>query len=136
MRYTPETIINLEPNQIFVFGSNLQGVHGAGAARLAHERFGADYGVGEGMTGRSYALPTKDENIKTRSLTKIQESFCSFIKCVLDNPHLDFLLTKVGCGLAGYSTDDIADVFWFSLEYNGQVKIPRNLCVPKEFVDY
>ena len=137
MRYTPETISKLEPNQIFVFGANLRAAHSAGAAFLAQKAFGAKYGeVGEGLTGQCYALPTKDENIRTRSLDEIRESFCKFIKCVIDNPNLDFLLTKVGCGLAGYSTDLIAKEFWQGMEYCDQEKIPINLWVPKEFVKW
>ena len=134
MRYTPETITKLEENQIFVFGSNQRGAHGAGAALLARKAFGAVLGDYEGFTGQCYAFPTKDENIQTRSLNKIGESFRELVKCVLDNPHLDFLLTKVGCGLAGYTTDDIAREFWHGMEYNGQKKIPINLWVPREFV--
>lgn len=134
MRYTPEIISDLEPHQIFTFGSNLAGKHGAGAALFAATKFGAEYGVGEGLTGQCYALPTKNLNILTRPLNLIGESFRIFIKCVLDHPELDFLLTKVGCGLASYSTDDIAREFWHGMEYNGQKKIPINLWVPKEFV--
>ena len=136
MRYTPEIISSLEENQIFVFGSNLRGIHGAGAAKLACKAFGANYKTGKGMTGQCYAFPTKDENIQTRPLNKIGESFRELVKCVLDNPHLDFLLTKVGCGLAGYTTDDIAREFWHGMEYNGQKKIPINLWVPREFIKH
>ena len=134
MRYTPEIISSLEENQIFCFGSNQRGAHGAGSALLARKAFGAVLGDMEGLTGQCYALPTKDENIQTRPLNKIGESFQKFIKCVLDNPQLDFLLTKVGCGLAGYTTDDIAGEFWHGMEYNGQKKIPVNLWVPREFI--
>ena len=134
MRYTPEIISSLGGNQIFVFGSNRRGVHGAGAALLARKVFGARRGVGIGLTGKCYALPTKGFEIETLSLSEISVSFQKFIKCVLDNPHLDFLLTKVGCGLAGYTTDDIAREFWHGMEHNGQKKIPVNLWVPREFV--
>ena len=134
MRYTPEIISSLEENQIFVFGSNRRGVHGAGAAFLAKKVFGAKAGVGLGLTGQCYALPTKGFEIETLSLSEIGVSFQRFIKCVIDNPQLDFLLTKVGCGLAGYTTDDIAREFWHGMEHNGQKKIPANLWVPREFV--
>ena len=134
MRYTPEIISSLGGNQIFVFGSNRRGVHGAGAALLARKVFGARRGVGIGLTGKCYALPTKGFEIETLSLSEISVSFQKFIKCVLDNPHLDFLLTKVGCGLAGYTTDDIAREFWHGMEHNGQKKIPVNLWVPREFI--
>ena len=134
MRYTPEIISSLEENQIFVFGSNRRGVHGAGAAFLAKKVFGAKAGVGLGLTGQCYALPTKGFEIETLSLSEIEVSFQRFIKCVIDNPQLDFLLTKVGCGLAGYTTDDIAREFWHGMEHNGQKKIPVNLWVPREFI--
>tara|TARA_Y100000593_G_scaffold42861_1_gene82052 strand:- start:24598 stop:25053 length:456 start_codon:yes stop_codon:yes gene_type:complete len=136
MRYTPEIISDLEENQVFVFGSNLAGRHGAGAALLATKTFGAKYGVGEGMTGKCYAFPTKDENIKTRSLYEIGESFNKFFHCVSDEPRLDFLLTKVGCGLAGYSTREMANTFWNSMDWLGRKQIPKNLWVPKEFIEY
>ena len=134
MRYTPETITKLEENQIFVFGSNQRGAHGAGAALLARKAFGAVLGDDEGLTGQCYALPTKDENIQTRPLDKIGESFRKFIKCVLDHPELDFLLTKVGCGLAGLNTNHVAREFWRGMTHNKQEKIPVNLWIPKEFV--
>ncbi len=82
MRYTPETINFLEENQIFVFGSNRAGFHGAGAALFAKKFLGAEQGVGEGLTGRCYALPTKDENIKTLPLHEID---CSTVGCFLIN---------------------------------------------------
>jgi len=84
---------------IFVFGSNLAGRHGKGAALAATKTYGAVYGIGEGRTGNSYALPTKDANIKTRSLVAI------------NNPDLDFQVTKIGCGLAGFKESDIAPLF-------------------------
>ena len=96
---------------IFVFGSNLAGRHGAGAAKYAMEHYGAVYGVGEGLTGRSYALPTKDFNIKTRELFQIECSIAMFHKCAIENPHLIFKVTPIGCGLAGYTRKEIASIF-------------------------
>lgn len=86
---------------IFVFGSNTAGVHGAGAAKYAHQFYGAGWGIGEGCIGQSYAIPTKDHNIRTRSWDDICDSIRTFLKFVTDNPDLQFQLTPIGCGLAG-----------------------------------
>lgn len=96
---------------IFVFGSNLAGIHGAGAALHAKIYCRAMQGVGEGRTGNSYALPTKDYNIKTRPLSDIAKSVDTFIEYAKDNPELQFEVTKVGCGLAGYTNEQIAPLF-------------------------
>ena len=90
---------------IFVFGSNLAGRHGKGAAKFAREHFGAEYGVGEGLTGDSYALPTKDENLQTRSLREIQTSLVKLAECAFYHPSFNFNLTPIGCGLAGYTQE-------------------------------
>lgn len=124
MKYTPENINSLAPNEIFVFGSNLAGIHGAGAARLAFDRFGAVWGVGIGHQGRSYALPTKDENIETLSLSDIKKYVNHFIDYAKNNPDFTFLVTKVGCGLAGWSIKDIAPLFH---------EVPSNVILPREF---
>lgn len=101
--------------EVFVFGSNLSGLHGAGAARMANQKFGALMGFGRGYYGHgpahSYALPTKDMNIITRSLTSIQEDVDVFIQFVNDNPEKRFFITRVGCGLAGYFDYEIAPMF-------------------------
>jgi hypothetical protein len=100
------------PNElIFVFGSNLAGRHGKGAAKYARHKYGAVYGVGEGPTGNAYALPTKDEKIKTRSLDDIYQSILKFVEYANTNPDKHFLLTPVGCGLAGYRKADIWPLF-------------------------
>ena len=96
---------------IFVFGSNQAGRHGKGAALYARQHHGAEYGVGEGMTGNSYALPTKDQYMMTRPLRRIKRSVDRFIGYVSDNPSLQFEVTKVGCGLAGYNEEDISPMF-------------------------
>ena len=96
---------------IFVFGSNLAGRHGAGAARFAKIHFGARQGIGEGRTGMAYALPTKDEFLKTLPLEKIQLHIGRFIAYVERNPHEHFFVTKVGCGLAGYNEEQILPLF-------------------------
>lgn len=96
---------------IFVFGSNLAGRHGKGAALYAKQHHGAEYGVGEGITGNSYAIPTKDKYLKTRSLNSIKRSIDKFIIYAKKHPNLQFEVTKIGCGLAGYSEEDISPMF-------------------------
>jgi len=113
-------------SKIFVFGSNLAGRHGAGAAKAALEHHGAIYGKGVGHYGNSYALPTKDENLKTLSLEDIQGHVTMFLIYATDNPELEFYVTKIGCGLAGYKPIDVAMFF---------KDAPKNCELPKEFVD-
>lgn len=98
-------------NQIFVFGSNLAGVHGAGAARIAMNRHGAEYGVGIGRTGNSYALPTKDSNIMTLPLYTISGYARAFCHYAAEHREDQFFVTRIGCGLAGYSDAEIAPLF-------------------------
>ena len=96
---------------IFVFGSNLAGRHGKGAALCAKNRHGAIYGVGEGIQGNSYAIPTKDKNLKSLPLDKIETHVKTFIEYAKNNPELTFEVTRVGCGLAGYTDSDIKPMF-------------------------
>lgn len=96
---------------IFVFGSNLAGMHGAGAALTALYDHGAMDGYGEGHHGNSYAIPTKDEKIKPLSIMRIKTHVDRFIQYATDNPSLYFVITRVGCGLAGYKDKDIAPLF-------------------------
>lgn len=110
MNITPEFITALEPNQIFVFGSNERGVHGAGAAKMA-VKWGAVYGIGEGLKGQTYAIPTKDENIETLNLEDINNYIVNFVKFAKEHSHLNFLVTEIGCGLAGLSPNQIAPMF-------------------------
>lgn len=104
-------ITRLPPGWVFVFGSNRIGVHGAGAARVARDRFGAIPGVGEGLMGRSYALPTKDRAIRTLALAEVQRHVERFLGFAAGRRDLRFLVTEVGCGLAGYRAEDIAPMF-------------------------
>lgn len=99
--------------KIFVFGSNLAGRHGKGAALHAKEFHGAVYGVGEGLTGNAYALPTKgaDRRLTIRPLSEIELSICRFLNTAAELPHLTFHVTPIGTGLAGYSKDTIRDLF-------------------------
>jgi hypothetical protein len=112
---------------IFVFGSNLAGRHGLGAAKYAREKLGAEYGVGEGPTGQCYALPTKDENIKTRSLEDIEDSIVKFL-AYADMTNSIFKVTPIGCGLAGYKVQQIRGIF---LKYY----IPDNVVFSKEWFE-
>jgi len=104
-RSTPDRIVALEPDEIFVFGSNAAGAHGGGAARLAYEKFGAVWGEGEGLFGQSYALPTMG------GMDEIRTSAANLGACAAAHPELTFLLTKVACGIAGYSEAEIAPLF-------------------------
>jgi hypothetical protein len=103
--------IRPDGDQIFVFGSNLAGVHGAGAAKMARLYYGAKHGVGIGPAGTSYAIPTKDKEIETLSLDIIRHYVWGFIRYTQIHPELEFFVTRVGCGLAGYRDQDIAPMF-------------------------
>ncbi len=96
---------------IFVFGSNLAGVHGAGAAKHAHKHEGAVLGIGKGIQGNSYAIPTKDYRIHTLPLKYINGFVLEFKLFALQHPELEFKVTRIGCGLAGYKDKDIAPMF-------------------------
>jgi hypothetical protein len=104
-------ITHLKPNEIFVFGSNLGGRHAGGAARLAAERFGAEEGVGEGLTGQSYAFPTLTTSFEMVSPRALEASRDRFFATARAHPEKTFLLTKVGCGIAGFSEDQIRPLF-------------------------
>lgn len=99
------------PRAIWVFGSNLAGRHGAGAAKVARLKFGAVPGFGRGSMGQSYAIPTKDHQLKTRAYGLIMDEVREFI--VHAHRHRDYLfwVTRVGCGLAGYSDYDMSRLF-------------------------
>ena len=107
-RITPSIINVLKSNEIFVFGSNIQGMHIGGAARVAYNRFGAEWGNGEGLQGSSYALPTM-EGLESTSAAAFR--FIAFAK---EHPELKFYVTPVGCGIAGYTPQDIAPLFYDS----------------------
>lgn len=127
MNITPDKITELKPNEVFVFGSNEAGIHGAGAAKLAHEKFGAKWGVGLGLEGKTYAIPTKDYNIKTLDLYRINLYVLYFKADVKRYKDLNFLVTEIGCGLAGYEPKDIAPFF---------KDAPENVFLPKKFIDF
>lgn len=101
----------MNKTKIFVFGSNLAGRHGKGAALTAYRNHGAIYGEGVGLQGQSYAIPTKDEDLKTLPLSKIQRYVDQFVRFAKLNPDMIFEVTRVGCGLAGYDDNEIAPMF-------------------------
>lgn len=125
MKYTPENIQSLKRNQVFVFGSNEAGIHGAGAAKLAVQ-FGAKMGQGFGLAGQTFAIPTKDWRIQTLELKVIDHYIARFIDFAETQPDWEFLVTKIGCGLAGYQSKNIAPIF---MKYI----LPENIVLPAEF---
>ena len=106
LRVTPEYITTLKPNEIFVFGSNLAGMHGGGAARMAHMLFGAEMGVGVGRTGQCYAIPTMQGGVET-SRPYVDEC----VEYAQQHPELLFRVTRIGCGIAGFTNEEIAPLF-------------------------
>ena len=104
---------NTSMNTILVFGSNLQGIHGKGAALVARKTYGARLGVGEGPTGSAYALPTKETPYKSRKLGEIRRSVEKFVHYATEHPEKQFILTKIGCGYAGFTEDQIKPMFQF-----------------------
>ena len=109
-RTTPSYIDRLSPIQIFVFGSNLACRHGAGAAKMAR-RFGASDNRCHGLGGQVYGIPTKDQNLNTLPLERIQKYVNNFIFDATNYPEMIFLVTPIGCGLAGYTPEEIAPMF-------------------------
>lgn len=121
--YTPEHITSLAPNEIFVFGSNLQGCHGGGAARYAYEHFGAEWGVGVGITGQCYAIPTMHGGVK-----EIKPYVDEFIDFAKNHPQYKFLVTPIGCGIAGFTPEQIAPLFYYA-------KFIPNIVLPREIYE-
>ena len=121
MRTTPDRITELRPGEIFVFGSNLQGYHGGGAARLAMNQWGAVWGQGTGLQGQTYAIPTMQGGIGT-----IRPYIDQFIKFAQNDPERTFLVTEIGCGIAGFRPADIAPLF------KNAINIP-NIWLPQRF---
>ena len=122
-----DDITSLDNDEVFVFGSNLAGKHEAGAAKLAHDSFGAQYGYGKGMTGKSYAIPTKDKDLRVLFLKEIRPYVEEFIEYAKLHSDIHFLVTKVGCGLAGYTVRDIAPMF-------AKARCVQNIHLPLDFV--
>ena len=120
-RYTPELITSLQPNEIFVFGSNLGGLHAGGAAHIAHKQFGAIWGKGTGLQGQSYAIPTMQGGVET--IRPYVDEFIAFAKA---HPELTFLVTPIGCGIAGFTPEEIAPLF-------EAAKTVENIALPRRF---
>ena len=121
-KYTPENITSLAQNEVFVFGSNLQGSHGGGAAAAAVRYFGAIWGQGVGMQGQCYAIPTMHGGVDV-----IRPYVDEFIEFAKGHPELTFLVTRIGCGIAGFRDEQMAPLFADALE------LP-NVVLPKSFV--
>ncbi|RFA21051.1 A1S_2505 family phage non-structural protein [Subtercola boreus] len=108
-------ITRLEPNEIFVFGSNASGAHGGGAARTAYEKFGAVWGQGHGLQGQSYGIDTMS------GLKAMAADVAEFLDVARARPELMFLVTEIGCGIAGYTPAQVAPYF---SEVPGNVRLP------------
>lgn len=123
MRTTPDYITELAPGEIFVFGSNLAGMHGGGAARLAYQKFGAVWGKGVGLHGRSYAIPTMHGGVE-----RIAPYVDEFIVFARNRPDLTFLVTEIGCGIAGFTPEEIAPLF-------SRARDVENIHLPARFLE-
>lgn len=121
-RITPQYITSLREGEIFVFGSNKEGMHGGGAARIAYDEFGAEWGVGVGMTGQCYAIPTID-----RSIDIIRNHVDVFTDYAKAHPELAFFVTRIGCGIAGWRDSEIAPLF------KEKASALENVALPEEF---
>jgi len=121
--FTPGRIDKLHEGEVFVFGSNLGGFHGGGAARIAMEKFGAVWGQGVGLQGQSYAIPTMQGGVET-----IKPYVDEFIAFARKNKGLTFLVTRIGCGIAGFKPEEIAPLFKESIDV-------ENVLLPKAFVE-
>ncbi len=120
--FTPVFITELTDDEVFVFGSNLAGQHGGGAARIAYEDFGAEWGVGVGLTGQSYAIPTMQGGVET--IRPYVDDFIAFAKA---HQELFFYVTRIGCGIAGFRDREIAPLF-------AEAVGVENICLPESFV--
>ena len=119
---TPDFITELRPDEVFVFGSNLAGMHGGGAARAAFQHFGAVMGCGVGLRGQSYAIPTMQGGVET--IAPYVDQFIAFAK---EHPEFFFCVTRIGCGIAGFRDRDIAPLF-------ASVVGMENICLPESFL--
>ena len=119
--YTPERISELKADEVFVFGSNLAGMHGGGAAWVAFRKFGAVLGCGVGLRGQSYAIPTMQGGVDT-----IKPYVDEFIAYAKSRPELFFYVTRIGCGIAGFRDREIAPLF-------KEAAGVENICLPESF---
>ena len=122
-RISPNFINKLKDKEIFVFGSNLEGMHGGGAANIAHNKFGAIWGQGVGLQGQSYGIPTMHGGVDV-----IKQYVDEFINFAKSHPELKFLVTRIGCGIAGFSDEEMAPLFKDAIEI-------ENIYLPKSFYD-
>jgi hypothetical protein len=127
-RITPDNITDLKDNEVFVFGSNESGFHGAGAALMAKMKWGARERQGFGMVGQTFAIPTKDWDIEVLPLPEIWDYVDRFLAFADSRPELNFMVTQIGCGLAGYTPAHIAPMFTDAMSMS-------NVWLPKEFID-
>ena len=127
MKASSNNITELKPNEVFVFGDNEGGIHGKGAAKLALNKFGAKWGK-VGHYGQSYGIPTKTGNLKTLGTRKIAKYVDDFIAYAIKRHDLDFLVTEIGCGLAGYEPKDIAPLF-------KEAQYVSNIYLPQSFIN-
>lgn len=128
-RITNDLITELAENEFFVFGSNLSGIHGGGAAKLAFDKFGARWGQAEGIQGKTYAIPTKSENIeRTLTIEEIEPFVKIFIDLAGRFPEYTFFVTEIGCGLAGLQHKDVAPLFKDAVQF-------ENIHLPQKFWD-
>ena len=123
-RFTPDMIKSLNENEVFVFGSNKEGMHIGGAAAFAQQHFGAVWGKGEGLFGQSYALPTMDDDDPSCVKPYVE----NFIKFAKEHKELTFFITPVGCGIAGFTPEMIAPYFKEALDMD-------NVILPESFVE-
>ena len=119
--YTPDNISELKEDEVFVFGSNLEGMHGGGAAFAAWKKFGAVMGCGVGLRGQSYAIPTMQGGVET-----IEPYVSSFIAFAKEHSELFFYVTRIGCGIAGFRDKEIAPLFSEAVGL-------ENVCLPESF---
>ncbi len=118
-----DCIDTLEKDEIFVFGSNLAGHHMGGAARVANIKFGAEWGVGVGLTGQSYAIPTMQGGVET-----IRPYVDEFVEFANQHQNMKFLVTRIGCGIAGFKDEEIAPLFRKAVSVS-------NIYLPQKFYD-
>ena len=124
--FTPNNITELKENDIFVFGSNKAGNHAVGAAKVAVEKFGAIVGQGEGLQGQSYAFPTLDEYMQKVTSEELVSAFENLCECAVQHKDKTFYLTKVGCGIDGFTEEEI-------IEAINKVELPNNVIIPESF---
>lgn len=121
-RVSPQWITTLADDEIFVFGSNLEGLHGGGAALLAYERFGAIWGQGTGLQGKSYGIPTMHGGID--AIAPYVDEFIAFAR---EHRELKFLVTEIGCGIAGFTIEEMAPLFKDAMD-------EENIYLPQRFI--